>query len=129
MIYTILGQIFVIGDELRFEDAISDAATLQELGHRVEAARLDRNMTQAQLAEQAGIGKSTVERLEAGRAPQLANFLRVLRVLNLLEALDRVLPERHISPIEQMKLAGHRRRRASRQRPAQARPWQWGDKP
>ena len=46
------------------------------------------NLSQAQLAEQAGISKRTLERLEAGAAAtQLSLFLRVLRQLDRLERL------------------------------------------
>ena len=47
-----------------------------------------------QLAEQAGISKRTLERLDAGAAAtQLSLFLRVLRQLDLLEQLELLLPE------------------------------------
>jgi predicted transcriptional regulator len=46
------------------------------------------NLSQAQLAEQAGISKRTLERLEAGAAAtQLSLFLQVLRQLDRLERL------------------------------------------
>ena len=46
------------------------------------------NLSQAQLAEQAGISKRTLERLEAGAAAtQLSLFLWVLRQLDRLERL------------------------------------------
>ena len=44
----------------------SDEAILSELGGRLTRVRLEQNLTQAQLAEQAGVSKRTVERLEAG---------------------------------------------------------------
>lgn len=118
---------------MRLEESISDESALKELGRRLELARLDRNLSQAEVATRAGVGKSTVERLEAGGAAQLSNFLRVLRVLNLLDALDRVLPDQQISPIQKAELAGRTRRRASHGRlaaeaPSRSTPWQWGDK-
>jgi len=58
---------------------MSDEALLQELGRRIARLRLERNLSQAQLAEQAGISKRTLEGLEAGAAAtQLSLFLRVL---------------------------------------------------
>ena len=42
----------------------SDEALLQELGQRIARLCLERNLSQAQLAEQAGISKRTLERLE-----------------------------------------------------------------
>jgi len=43
----------------------TDDSVLAELGGRLARIRLDRNLTQAQLAEQAGVSKRTIERLEA----------------------------------------------------------------
>jgi len=39
---------------------------LEELGGRLASVRLGRNLTQAALAEEAGVSKRTVERLESG---------------------------------------------------------------
>jgi DNA-binding XRE family transcriptional regulator len=78
---------------------MSDEALLHELGHRIARLRLERNLSQAQLAEQAGISKRTLERLEAGAAAtQLSLFLRVLRQLDLLERLELLLPSPHPWP-------------------------------
>jgi transcriptional regulator with XRE-family HTH domain len=77
-------------------------------------ARLAKNLTQAQLATQAGLSKRTVERLEAGRpGTQLAAFVRVCRVLELVEHLDNLIPAAAPSPIALLKLGGRKRRRAS----------------
>jgi putative transcriptional regulator len=45
---------------------LTDEAVLRELGERLSAARVSRNLTQAHVAEEAGISKRTLERLEAG---------------------------------------------------------------
>lgn len=107
---------------------MSDEALLQELGHRVARLRLERNLTQAQLAEQAGISKRTLERLEAGAAAtQLSLFLRVLRQLDLLERLELLLPEPKTSPLALFQQQEASRKRASRRLPAKpAAPWSWG---
>ena len=107
-----------------------DEAVLGELGGRLARARLERNLTQAQLAAQAGVSKSTVQRLESGHvATQLSGFIRVCRVLDLLERFDLLVPEPVPSPVEQLKLYGRQRRRASagRKAKAPAKKWQWGD--
>lgn len=108
----------------------SDPAVLQELGRRLTDARLAHNLTQAALAQEAGVSKRTVERLESGEvASRLSALVRVLRVLGLLERLEALVPEQTISPVEQLKLEGRRRKRASGRRvkvPA-TRTWTWGD--
>jgi transcriptional regulator with XRE-family HTH domain len=108
----------------------ADDAVLSELGGRLAQVRLDRNLTQAQLAEQAGVSKRTVERLESGSvATQLSGFLRVCRVLDVIERFDLLVPEPVPSPVEQLKLRGRKRQRASTKRGAKvsSKKWQWGD--
>jgi len=116
---------------MELQSSLSDAAVLEEVGTRLEAIRLSRNQTQAQLAEQAGVSKRTIERLESGAvAVQLSGFVRVCRALELLDRFDAFLPEPPISPIALLKLRGRQRRRASgKPAPALApKAWTWGDK-
>jgi transcriptional regulator with XRE-family HTH domain len=119
---------------------LTDSAIAQILGERIERYRIEAGLTQAELAERAGIGKRTVERIEAGRGAELITLIRVLRTLNALAGFDRLLPELPASPIEQLKLRGKQRRRVSHRRGrtnmaehlngvregAQAKPWSWG---
>jgi len=108
----------------------TDEAVLVELGGRLARIRLQRNLTQGQLATQAGVSKRTVERLEGGAvATQLSGFIRVCRVLGVLERLDSLVPEPVPSPIAQLKLRGRQRQRASapKTKEPSAKKWQWGD--
>jgi len=110
--------------------SLSDGEVLQQLGRRLEAIRLGRNQTQAQLARQAGVSKRTIERLESGAvAVQLSGFVRVCRALDLLDRLDAFVPEPLVSPIALLKLRGRSRRRASgKPAPGPApKAWTWGD--
>ncbi len=115
---------------MRMAKQATDGAVLRELGGRLAQVRLEQNLTQAQLAKQAGLSKRTVERLESGSvATQLSGFIRVCRVLDLMERFDLFVPEPVPSPVEQLKLRGRRRQRASGKRKAKRVPkkWQWGD--
>ncbi len=109
---------------------LTDDSILKELGVRLTSVRLARNLTQAALAEQAGVSKRTVERLESGAvATQLSGFLRVCRTLDLLERFESLVPEVMASPMEQLKKQGRKRQRASGKKAAPAKPkkWTWGD--
>ena len=109
----------------------TDGAILGELGRRLTALRLGRNLTQTQLATQAGVSKSTVQRLESGGVgTQLSGFLRVCRVLDLVEHLELLVPEPVPSPVEQLRLRGRQRQRASapRKAPSASATWRWGNK-
>jgi len=108
----------------------TDEAILRALGQRLAAARLQQNLTQMQLAEQAGISKSTLQRLESGEAAtQLSGFMRVCRALGLLEQFEALLPEPAPSPMAQLKLQGRQRKRASGGKAAQRgrKKWTWGE--
>ncbi len=109
---------------------MTDAAVLKRLGERLAGLRLARNLTQQELAEQAGLGTRTVQRLESGAAAtHLSGFVRVCRVLGLMENLDALLPEPEPSPIAQLEMQGRRRRRATGQKrvPKKIKLWTWGD--
>jgi transcriptional regulator with XRE-family HTH domain len=115
---------------LNNSNTITDEAWLQRLGHRLAQWRLAQNLTQAQLAEQAGLGLRTVQRLELGAAAtQLSGFLRVCRVLGLVERLELLIPEAVASPMAQLKQAGRKRRRASGKKAVSSLPgpWTWGE--
>lgn len=58
--------------------------TVQDVATAVRLARKDRGLTQAQVAEQAGVGRDWVVRLEQGNPRlELAKVLDVLHVLGL----------------------------------------------
>ena len=111
---------------MRIESQLTDDAILRELGKRIARTRLERNLTQAALAEQAGVSKRTVERLESGEvATQLSVFVRVCRALALVDRLDAFIPEPVPSPVAQLKLQGRTRRRASGSKVAPKKPTKW----
>ena len=103
---------------MRIENSNTDATVQAELGRRIARTRLARDWSQARLAEEAGLGRATVERLELGEPSKLATLIRVLRALDMLSSLDRLLPEPPPSPIAALELAGRQRRRSSGQAPA-----------
>jgi transcriptional regulator with XRE-family HTH domain len=108
---------------------LSDEAILIEIGQRVARRRLNMQLTQAEVAEQAGVAKRTLERLEAGHSAQMSSLIRVLRVLGALEELDRLLPESGPRPLELLRHQGKTRQRASKRRKGtdSDRPWTWDD--
>ncbi len=108
----------------------TDDAVLAEFGKRLARLRLERNLTQSQLAREAGISKPTLQRLESGAvATQLSGFLRVCRTLGLLERFEALIPEAMSSPMEQLKRQSRKRQRASGKKaaPAKTKKWTWGD--
>ena len=78
---------------MRITGLLTDDAVLAELGARIAGRRVELQLTQAAVAEQAGIAKRTLERMEAGLTSQLATLVRVLRVLDAASGLDSLIPE------------------------------------
>ena len=111
------------------DSMMSDAAVLLELGHRLSRRRVELALTQADLAREAGVAKRTVERVEAGESTQAANLIRILRTLNLLDAINAAIPERGPRPMELLKLKGKERQRVSAKKRGQQpqNDWSWGD--
>lgn len=111
---------------MKILDSQTDEAILGEIGRRITRRRLAQKMTQAELAEQAGIGKRTLERVEAGLPAQSSTLIRIFRVLGWLPRLDQVLAEPAIRPLEAAARKGKARQRASgRKQAKQDKPWSW----
>jgi len=108
---------------------MTDDAVLEELGRRLERRRIDFGLTQAKLSQQAGVSKRTVERMEAGAAMQTQNLIRILRVLDLMQGLDQLIPETGPRPMDLLKLKGKERKRASSNSAVKqsGKAWSWGD--
>lgn len=108
-----------------------DERVLADLGERLARQRLVRNLTQDDLAREAGVSKRTVIRLESGKSSQMTNLIRVLRALGLLDQLIAVVPMPLPSPLEQLRSKRKERRRASSNSPKPDSPatWSWDDEP
>jgi transcriptional regulator with XRE-family HTH domain len=85
----------------------------KELGRRLKRERLNRNITQARLAELVNISRRTLVAAEHGEGTTLETLIRILRGLGKLNQLDNFLPEPPLSPIQLSKLKGKVRKKAS----------------
>ena len=113
---------------MKIEMQAAPEAIIEELGMRIAHRRIELNMTQAEAAEQAGVGKRTIERIEAGGDTQLTTLIRLLRVLDLADHLDQLIPEATTSPMEMLKHQTKPRKRAATKKSNKPqKPWKWGD--
>ena len=78
----------------------NDDQILKELGSRLKMARIRSGQTQAQMAENSGVAKTTVERAEKGESIQFLNIIKMLRSLNFLSGLETMLPSAEKTPLE-----------------------------
>ena len=95
---------------------MSDKAILAEIGLRLKRRRLNRNLTQQEVAEQAGLTRMTVGEFERGASSSMLTLVRILRVLEALDELESFLRDTGPSPLQLAKLQGRQRQRASRKR-------------
>ncbi len=104
-------------------------AALRALGERVAQLRLSRNLTQANVAREAGASVSSVKRLEAGGNTSLETLLRVLGALGFQQRLLQSLPDPAVRPIERVQFAGRERQRAreTTDTTPSATDWAWGE--
>lgn len=90
-----------------------------ELGRRLRRIRLSRGWTQAELAERAGIGLSSLKALENQGKATLQRFLQVASILGVIdECVDLFSETRAYESLEALQLA--ERKRAPRRRKRKA---------
>ncbi len=94
---------------------LSDKHLEKELGKRMKALRLRKNITQKELAAATTLSLNSIKSLESGRS-KLSTIIAVLRELDALDHLDNFIPEISISPIQLAKMQGQVRKRASGER-------------
>ena len=92
---------------------MTNKAIAKELGRRIEQLRLEQNISQQQLADEIGLSRVSYRNLVKGSG-KFENIIAVLRVLDKLDSLENLIPETGFSPMEQLKLKGKQRKRASK---------------
>lgn len=95
---------------------------------RIESIRLSRNITQEQLADEAGVSIRTIGRLEKGQGVSMDTFIRVMIALRIQQNLETLLPDPTVRPIERIGLDTGERKRARPTKSKNELPtWSWGD--
>ena len=106
--------------------AASSDAVIEALGKRLNEIRLSRNIAQADLAQEAGVSRSTLSRLSDGKPISLDSFVRVMQALRLGDHLAALLPDPSVRPVDRVRFDGAERKRASGKRTDPS-DWSWGD--
>jgi putative transcriptional regulator len=99
---------------------MSPAAIAEEIGNRLKQARLNADLTQAEVASRTGLNRRTILNAEKGKV-QLENLVAILVSLDMADQLNMLLPVQEISPLQLAKLKGKKRQRASRSKNRNAR--------
>lgn len=78
---------------------------------RLKAYRISQGMKQQELAEESGVGVSTIAKIESGQPVMLSLLVSVMRTLGLLENIDLLVPEQSPSPMELLRMQGKKAKR------------------
>ena len=78
----------------------SDLEILSEIGSRMKAFRITKNITQQVLAERSGLNRSTIRDLENGKSLNMLSMIQVFRSLDLLSKLEDLLPGTESGPVK-----------------------------
>ena len=92
----------------------SDNALLEVIGRFIQETRVQQNKNQQQVADAAGINRSTLSQIENGGGGTMLSMLQILRVLDQLQFLDYFQVQTKVSPIQLAKLEQKKRKRASK---------------
>lgn len=93
--------------------AKSDISLLKQIGTFCKSNRLYRRLTQAQLAERAGLNRTTISQLENEGNASLNTLIRVLRILDRLDVLRAFDVEKELSPAIIARMERKRKQRVS----------------
>jgi len=103
-----------------------DTVILQELGARLAKIRKAQGYSQDKLATEAGLGVATLRRVEDGQDAQLGSWLKLLKALGMVAAIDALLPEHYQSPMAEA-LSAKKRAKAGGELPVKGDRVVWGD--
>jgi transcriptional regulator with XRE-family HTH domain len=93
----------------------SDNILMEEIGSYIKKSRLNRNLTQHKVAQEANISRSTLSLLENGESVSLSTLIQVLRTLESLHVLNDFQIKNQISPLAIAKQQKEERQRARSQ--------------
>ena len=93
---------------------MSDKALIKHIGSFIKHHRLEQNKSQTELANDAGISRSTLSLLERGEPVALLTLIQVLRMLDKLEVLEVFTVEPTISPMMVAEMELKKRKRGSK---------------
>lgn len=91
---------------------MSDEEIIRSLGQRIQQYRLSQNLTQHEVAEHAGISRSSIRKIEAGESVSTSVLTAALRTLRLLEPFYHFVPEVEVNPYEAIVNPAPTRKRA-----------------
>ncbi|NRF37527.1 helix-turn-helix domain-containing protein [Pedobacter foliorum] len=101
-------------NDISYIHSNSDIAILKQIGQFIKEKRIEKNINQNSLADNAAISRSTLSLIERGDSISLVNLIKILRILDTLYVLERFRTEPQISPMLLAKEEQKKRKRVLR---------------
>ena len=95
-----------------------------ELASRFKALRLSLNYSQSYISNKSGVSLRTIKSFEKDGSISLDNLIKMLKVLNVADNINYLIPELGLNTIDLHNL-GHQKQRISRK--TQTKKKKWGD--
>ena len=73
--------------------ALTDKAILVQVGLKLKEIRIEKNISQGELAKASGLSAFSISQMENGHNTSILSLVMVLRALNKLEILDEILKD------------------------------------
>ena len=97
-------------------NSMSDGRLALMLGEFIKYHRVEKNISQDELAVDSGLSRPTISLMERGRSVSLNSVIKVLRVLDLLYIFDAIKISSKPSPMEMLRIEEKKRKHASKKR-------------
>ena len=110
---------------MKINHELSETAVLHELSSRFRQYRIAYPMTRTELSEKAMVSVGTIARFENGGDIGMLNLIKLLKVLDLEEKIDMLIPDQDERPSSYINNSVPRQR--ARKRKNVDNDWKWGD--
>ena len=94
----------------------SDLYFIDIIGEFVKSTRISQNKTQQELADAAGLNRTTLSQLERGKSVTLLSLIQVLRAIKKLDVLSTMEIRPQFSPMQLAALEQKQSKRVSKKK-------------
>lgn len=94
-------------------NALTDSAIMQLMGNFIKEKRLQQNKTQQQIADAAGVDRTTLLKMENGSGGNILSFIQIMRAIGELGMFTNFEIKEDISPLLLAKMMQQKKQRAS----------------
>ena len=106
---------------------INDEDTLKDIGHKIEYLRRTKGLSDDELSRLGGVSLDAIYRIKKGKNINLLNFIKILRALDKIDALESLLNvKEQFSPVQAQnntKLP----KKIHKSKTTKSTNWQWGE--